>query len=113
MTDRTNLPTTPDGQAQGFDLREALGFVWRQWKFVVAITALVCVIGAVMLFQQTPLYTASTQILLDREQQSPPGAQTGIPQMTVDLSMVNSQMAIIRSTAFLRRLSTPAQTLSA
>ena len=104
MTERAIPPAAPEAVEQGFDLREALGFVWRQWKFVFAITALFCAVGFVMLLQQTPLYTASSQILLDPQQQRPPGGGAELPQITLDLSMMQSQIAIIRSTDFLRRI---------
>jgi succinoglycan biosynthesis transport protein ExoP len=105
MIERNLLRTTVRDEAEaGFDLREALGFVWRQWKFVVAITALICAVGLVMVLQKTPLYTATTQVLLDQQQQPPSGQQIGLVPSTLDLTAINSQMAIIRSTAFLRRV---------
>ena len=58
----------------------------------------------VLLFQQTPLYTASAQILLPNSNTKPPGADTVLPQASFDMAMMSSQMAIIRSTAFLRRV---------
>lgn len=105
MIERTLIPSSSvEGTNQGFDLHEALGYVWRQWKFVVAVTALVCAIGAIVLFQQTPLYTAEAQILLDQQHQKPPGADSALDQIPFDIAMINSQMSIIRSTAFLGRV---------
>ena len=47
-----------------FDLRQYLNFVWRNWMFIVPVTAFVFLIGVFRLVSATPLYTASTQILL-------------------------------------------------
>jgi len=101
---RPLLTSSAEIAEEGFDLREALGFVWRQWKFVLAIVGLICAIGLVILFQETPLYTASAQILLDRQQQTAPGLDSAQQQAPFDLAMMNSQMAIIRSSAFLSRV---------
>jgi len=104
MTDRT-LPTVPNDEASNrFDLHEAVSFTWRQWKFVLIVTALVCVIGYVLMLQQTPLYTANAQILLDPDRQKMPGGEANLPQLTLNIPALDSEMAIIRSTAFLRRV---------
>src|SRR5579863_6903548 len=95
-----------EGQVdQGFDLRETLSFIWRQWKFVGAITIVAFLIGTLLLLRETPLYTATNQVLLDRLRDRPPGgAVLGADYSDVDLAMVESQMAIIQSTVLLRRV---------
>ncbi len=87
-----------------FDLREALSFLWRQWKFIAAVTAVALLIGVVSLLRQTPLYTATSQVLLDRQREKVPGAEAILTDVNLDFAMVESQMAIIRSSMFLRRV---------
>jgi len=87
-----------------FDLREALSFLWRQWKFIAAVTAVALLIGVVSLLRQTPLYTATSQVLLDRQREKAPGAEAILTDVNLDFAMVESQMAIIRSSMFLRRV---------
>jgi polysaccharide biosynthesis transport protein len=87
-----------------FDLRDVLSFAWRQWKFIAAIVAVVFVIGVISLLRQTPLYTATSQILLDRQREKAPGAEAILTDVNLDFAMVESQMAIIRSSVFLRRV---------
>lgn len=89
---------------QRFDLHETLSFGWRQWKFVLAISAVVVLIGTVFLLQETPLYTATCQVLLDRQHETPPGGEAIAADTTLDIAMLEGQMAIIRSTLFLRRV---------
>ena len=50
------------------DLRRYLNFFWRNWMFIVSVTALVLLMGMVYLVRATPLYTASTQVLLERRE---------------------------------------------
>lgn len=93
------------GQAdQRFDLREAVSFLWRQWKFIAGVTAIVGVIGAALAMRQTPLYTATSQVLLERQHEAPPGGDAIGVDNRLDVPMIESQMSIIRSTVFLRRV---------
>ena len=43
--------------AQGFDLHEAISFVWRQWKIIASIAAIALLIGVIVTMTQTPRYT--------------------------------------------------------
>lgn len=88
----------------GFDLRERLSFAWRHWKFVAAITLLCLVVGITYLLQITPLYTATAQVLIDRQKQKTPGDEFVNDADLSRLAMLENQVAIIRSTAFLRRV---------
>src|SRR5712692_1452834 len=87
-----------------FDLREVLSFVWRQWKFIAAVMGVVFLIGLVSLMRQTPLYTATSLVLLDRQREKAPGVEAILTDVNLDFAMVESQMAIIRSSVFLRRV---------
>jgi len=46
--------------AHGFDLREAISFVWRQWKFIASVVIIALLIGVVVVLKQTPQYTATS-----------------------------------------------------
>jgi exopolysaccharide transport family protein len=101
------IAANPAEQNQGeasFDLRETLSFVWRQWKFTVGIMAVSVLVGTVYLLHQTPLYTATSQVLLDQPKERLPGGDALAPAAMLDVGMIESQMAIIRSTVLLRRV---------
>src|SRR5438552_17027587 len=87
-----------------FDLRQIVSFVWRQWKFAAAITALVLVIGITILVRQTPLYTATAQVLLERDREKAPGVEAILATQNPDVAMVEGELAILRSSVFLRRV---------
>ena len=89
---------------QRFDLRETMSFLWRQWKFIAAVTAVVVLIGEVMTARQIPLYTATSQVLLEHPRELAPGGDPLGPDNRLDVPMMESQMSIIRSTVFLRRV---------
>lgn len=90
------------GVVHPLDLRDVVSFLWREWLFILSILAAAAVIGTVLLLRQTPLYTASSEILLDsrRDKLADP-VQT---DMVVNFAEVENQMEIIRSTALLRRV---------
>ena len=92
------------GMREAFDLREWVSFAWRHWKFTAAITAIVLVVGAVYLLNQTRLYTASAQVLLDPQKEKMPGGDAMLAESRLNAAVIDSQIAIIRSTVFLRRV---------
>ena len=58
-----------------FDLQEILNFCWREWKFIAAVFIAVLVIGTVYTWRQIPLYTATSQVLLDPRKEKAAGAE--------------------------------------
>jgi succinoglycan biosynthesis transport protein ExoP len=87
----------------GFDLREVLSFAWRQWKFIAAVVGISLLVGTISLLRQTFLYTATAQVLLEPQRAKLPGSEI-IADVSLDLAMIESQTAIIRSSEFLRRV---------
>jgi succinoglycan biosynthesis transport protein ExoP len=97
-----NIVDASEVQA-GFDLREILSFAWRQWKFIAAVVGISLLVGTVSLLRQTFLYTATAQVLLEPQRARLPGAEF-ITDINLDLAMIESQTAIIKSSEFLRRV---------
>src|SRR5262245_9618698 len=93
-----------DGAERRFDLGEIINCCWREWKFIAAVFTTVLVIGYVYTLRQTPLYTAMAQVLLEPRKDKVPGADAVFNDTYLDYAMVEAQMAIIRSTVFLRRV---------
>jgi polysaccharide biosynthesis transport protein len=84
-----------------FDLRSYINFAWRHWMFIGAVTGIALIVGVVQLMRATPLYTASTQVLLERDKA--PG-DNGPERFYDDGSMIENQLAILRSDTLLRRV---------
>ena len=64
----------------------------------------VCVIGYVYTLRQIPLYTATAQVLLDPRKEKVAGQDAILNDSYLDYATIESQMAIIRSTVFLKRV---------
>lgn len=106
MSNRLTAIEPPDSDTGGdhFDLRDAVSFAWREWKFIGVVAAVVMLVGVVLLLRQTPLYTATSEILLDRPREKVAGTEAILSDVNLDVAMIESQMAIIRSSVFLRRV---------
>jgi succinoglycan biosynthesis transport protein ExoP len=89
---------------QGFNPRDIINFVWRQWKIIAGIATLMILIGAVYLARQIPMYTATAQVLLDPRKEKAAGQDNVLGDATFDLPAIESQMAIIRSSVLLQRI---------
>jgi exopolysaccharide transport family protein len=88
-----------------FDPREAIGFAWRHWKFIASVVGVVLLVAVVYVLKQTPLYTATAQVLLEPPKDMRPG-NAALSDNSSDLgdALIENQLAIIRSTVFLRRV---------
>ena len=84
-------------------LQQALFFLWRRWKFVVVVTALALLSAEAWLALQTPLYSASTQIIFDPTNEKLASGDSS-SEVTLDSLTLDNQIAIVKSTALLRRV---------
>ena len=84
------------------DLRQYLNFVWRNWMFIASVTAFVFLMGVIYLVRATPLYTATTQVLLEQREKAP--GLDAVNDGRIDSEYVENQLAILRSNSLLRRV---------
>ncbi|WP_018265250.1 GumC family protein [Methylosinus sp. LW4] len=96
-------PAPAEAEA-GFDIHGYVNFVWRQWKLIAGVTALFLLVAAVETARTTPLYTASAQLLLDPHKEKAGGQDAIMTDAALDLPTIESQIAIIKSSALLRRV---------
>ncbi len=107
MLNRLNVAKeSPASSAEGggFDLRDVVNFLWRQWKLIGGMAALFVFLAALYLARATPLYTATAQLLLDPRKERAAGQDVFMSDAILDQQMVENQMMIIRSTTLLRRV---------
>ncbi|WP_036286953.1 polysaccharide biosynthesis tyrosine autokinase [Methylosinus sp. PW1] len=96
-------PASAEAEA-GFDIHGYVNFVWRQWKLIAGVTSLFLLVAAVETARTTPLYTASAQLLLDPHKEKAGGQDAIMTDAALDLPTIESQIAIIKSSALLRRV---------
>jgi polysaccharide biosynthesis transport protein len=98
----SRLDTEP--AERGFDVRVYLNFCWRHWKFIGAVLALAVLLAMIYLARATPLYTATTQVLLERAEKAPTDTGSGDFYRLNDFSYIDNQLAILASDSLLRRV---------
>jgi len=96
-------PTMPEPESD-FDPWEVLNFLWREWKVIAIIAFVSALIGVSMLLSETPLYTSSAQILLEPQKEKLPGKETSTFENSLNSSAIESEMAVIKSSALLKRV---------
>jgi polysaccharide biosynthesis transport protein len=84
-------------------LQQFFYFLWRRWKFVLNVTAMILLVAEVWLATQTPLYSGSTQIIFDPTNEKLASADS-TSQAALDSLTLDNQIAIVKSTALLRRV---------
>jgi len=105
MLNRLPLTSTLDAaaDAQSFDLWGIISFAWRKWQFIASVVGMTLLVGTIYVLNETPLYTASADILLEPGRARAPNEVIN-SGANLDIAVVESQMAIIRSSVFLRRV---------
>ncbi|MFY9657720.1 MAG: Wzz/FepE/Etk N-terminal domain-containing protein, partial [Methylocystis sp.] len=96
--------STPAAEGGGFDLRDAVNFLWRRWKLIGGVVALSVFLCALFLARATPVYTANAQLLLDPRKERAAGQDVFMTDGMLDQMVVENQVMIIKSTALLRRV---------
>ncbi len=92
------------GNQKGMDLFGLLGALRRQWKIIVATVFTFLIIAGAWAWSQTPLYTATTEVLITPRQQALIGGGLISPGLSSELMMIESQARIIVSETVLRRV---------
>src|ERR1700683_3598262 len=94
----------PVADSDAIDLRHVQDFFSRRWRMVLATAAVVGVMTYLALLAVTPRYTGTAQVLFDPQKDKLFGAQSIIPELSLDPGNVDSQISVISSINLLRRV---------
>lgn len=83
-----------DDNASEADL---LDIVSRQWRLIAAIVGVITILGAVILSQLTPLYTASAKVIIEPQVPNLPGLEAILPGVGTDEQSIETEVAILTS----------------
>ena len=72
--------------------------------FIACVTAFALLIAVIALLRATPLYTATTQVLLEQREKLPALEAPVSYDSRFDLSYMDNQLAILQSDSLLRRV---------
>ncbi len=91
------------GDRQEFNIQDYLQAVWKRRWIVLCVALIVMVTNLVMLAAETPLFTSSAQVLIERGMQ-PMGIQYGYSSYYDSGPFTETQLRIINSEEFLRKV---------
>ncbi len=97
-------PSDASRDLDRLDFGEVQRFVADRWRFVIGTTVACAVLALVVCLAMTPVYTATSQILLDPRKQHIFGNDSSPPDSALDSSIVDSQVSIITSTRLLAKV---------
>ncbi|MBN8998562.1 MAG: AAA family ATPase [Rhizobiales bacterium] len=83
--------------AGAFDLRSVVGLLRRQIKLIIATILVVNGIAALVIFQLTPIYTATALVMVDPRQKDILDPDRQVSLMPNDSGRVESEVGILRS----------------
>jgi capsular exopolysaccharide synthesis family protein len=88
----------------GFDPLQLLAFLRRRLNLLVAVTTLVFAAVVLYTLHLTPLYTASTDVLIDTRQKAVLNVQEVMSGMPADSSAVDTEVRILTSRSLAERV---------
>lgn len=86
------------------DLGEVVDFLLRRWKLICGCMFVAVSVTVASLYFVTPTYRASAQVLLESPREKVLGGEAVIADLILSSSIIESQLAILRSHALLRRV---------
>lgn len=89
-------------QISEMDMRDAVSFFWRRWKIILGVTVLSVLAATLYIARQTPLYTATVQLLIDPQKGKMTDDDLNSTEKVLDAVALDSQMTIMKSAVLLR-----------
>ena len=92
------------GKSDELDLRNLLTTLLRRKMIIVSTTLLITIITVLVVFQITPLYTATANVMLETRQNKTVDIESVMSGVSADMSVVLSEVEVIKSTSLIRRV---------
>ncbi|MGH1352215.1 MAG: GumC family protein [Methyloligellaceae bacterium] len=95
----------PAGKAASvFGPMELYQLLLRRWKVISGVVLTGCTLVLFYVFMQTPLYTATTEIIIDPRSKNMSGEQEVLSGLGMDTAAIASQVRIIKSASVSRHV---------
>ncbi|MDP2620652.1 MAG: polysaccharide biosynthesis tyrosine autokinase [Hyphomicrobiales bacterium] len=86
------------------DLRELIRMVWRRWQVIAGTVGVGVGAALFYLVTATPLYTASTTILIEPRKQNILDAEAVVSGFSTDTAAIESEVELIKSSSMAKRV---------
>jgi exopolysaccharide transport family protein len=95
----------PMGESvSGVDPRRLWSVFQRRWQIVLGASAVVAALMAIWLVQTTPIYTASTQVLIDPRKERVLKEEAVISELGLDASTIATEVSLVTSFSIAKRV---------
>jgi polysaccharide biosynthesis transport protein len=84
--------------------RNLISILTRRWRAMLATTLLAVGLVGVWLVQLTPVYTATTQVLIDPRKERVLTSESIVSDIGLDLSAISTEVSLIQSFSIARRV---------
>src|SRR5262245_24490780 len=88
----------------GLDPRHLWSVFLRRWQIVLGAVVVVAALMALWVMQTTPIYTASTQVLIDPRKERVLKEEAVISELGLDASTIATEVSLVQSFAIARRV---------
>ena len=79
------------------DETDLLDIVRRQWRLIGVIVGVTTIMGAVVLSQLTPMYTANAEVIIEPQRPTLPALETILPGIGTDEQSIVTEVALLTS----------------
>lgn len=90
--------------ADRVDLRELLLKVWRRRRLILGATLISILLAGLLVLRITPLYTASSKIMLDPQQVRIVTSKAVVSDVDVSAQIVNSEVTVLGSNVLIEKV---------
>jgi polysaccharide biosynthesis transport protein len=90
--------------SEAIDLRQLQDFFWRRGKLILMTAIVIMAFAFVFTLTIAPRYTGTAKVLLEPRKEKIFGADTILPELSLETGNVDSQISVIQSISLLRRV---------
>lgn len=99
-----SLPFEDEGPSFAAQLRNLYATLTRRWPVVLGATLVVMALAVVWLIQTTPIYTATTQLLIDPRKERVLREEAVVGDLALDTSSIATEVSLVQSFSVARRV---------
>lgn len=93
-----------DGAPKRLDPRALLAILYRRWRIIVSSVFGITILTALVVFQLTPKYSATSSVALNTQKTQVVDVQQVLSGMSTDMATMETQAAILRSPTLIEKL---------
>lgn len=99
-----NALSSEETEDDGFNPRKFLAVLKRRWRSIAGTAIVIVILAGLRIMQIEPVYTATTQLLLDQRKEKLLRSESAISELSFDSNSIATEMELIQSFSIARRV---------